>query len=199
GDHAHVGPAVAHGSRSGPGRNSGCAHCRKRRDPGRFVDRSQHKHGWEPADGPGVVSYLLRDVGLAVPRRNFLSTCFVDPDSAHFSIAYGSPFTHVGAAATHAVTVRFTPTTTAVASTIISFTADGDTLSSLVTGTGVSTGSLLTVSQAGAGTGTVTSNPAGISCGATCSASFANGTLVSLTAAPAAGSTFTGWSGGCAA
>ena len=118
--------------------------------------------------------------------------------SAPFSIVSGSPFTLVGAGATQAVTVRFTPTTTAVASSNISFTADGDTLSSLVTGTGVSTGSLLTVSQAGAGTGTVTSNPAGISCGATCSASFANGTLVSLTAAPAAGSTFNGWSGGCA-
>ena len=118
--------------------------------------------------------------------------------SAPFSIVSGSPFTLVGAGATQAVTVRFTPTTIAVASTNISFTADGDTVSSLVTGTGVSTASLLTVSQAGAGTGTVTSNPAGISCGATCSASFANGTLVSLTAAPAAGSTFNGWSGGCA-
>jgi Bacterial Ig domain/Divergent InlB B-repeat domain/Fibronectin type III domain len=118
--------------------------------------------------------------------------------SAPFSIISGSPFTLVGAGATQAVTVRFTPTTTAVASTNVSFTADGDTLSSLVTGTGVSTASLLTVSQAGAGIGTVTSNPTGISCGATCSASFANGTLVSLTAAPAAGSTFNGWSGGCA-
>src|SRR5207245_6577695 len=37
---------------------------------------------------------------------------------------------------------------------------------------------------------------AGISCGATCAASFPSGTAVTLTAAPAAGSTFTGWSGG---
>jgi Divergent InlB B-repeat domain len=117
--------------------------------------------------------------------------------AAPFSIVSGSPFTLVGAGATQAVTVRFTPTTTVVASTNISFTADGDTLSSLVTGTGVSSAALLTVFEAGAGIGTVTSNPAGISCGATCSASFANGSLVSLTAAPAAGSTFNGWSGGC--
>src|SRR5882672_11487998 len=54
----------------------------------------------------------------------------------------------------------------------------------------------LTVSKAGAGAGTVTSSPAGIACGATCSAAFSNGTAVTLTAAPAAGSTFTGWSGG---
>lgn len=55
----------------------------------------------------------------------------------------------------------------------------------------------LFVSKAGTGGGTVTSAPGGISCGATCSASYASGTSVILTAA-AVGSTFTGWSGGCA-
>ena len=55
----------------------------------------------------------------------------------------------------------------------------------------------LTVAKSGTGTGTVTSTPSGISCGATCSASFANGTVVSLTAAPDSGSTFAGWSGAC--
>jgi hypothetical protein len=52
----------------------------------------------------------------------------------------------------------------------------------------------LTVTLAGAGT--VTSNPAGIDCGATCAASYASGTVVTLTATPNAGSVFTGWSGG---
>lgn len=54
----------------------------------------------------------------------------------------------------------------------------------------------LSVSKAGSGAGTVTSAPAGIDCGATCSANYAGGTVVTLTAAPAAGSTFAGWSGG---
>ena len=54
----------------------------------------------------------------------------------------------------------------------------------------------LTVTEAGTGTGTVTSDPAGISCQPTCSASFVSGTPITLTATPAAGSTFTGWSGG---
>ncbi|MCG3111529.1 MAG: PA14 domain-containing protein [Candidatus Manganitrophus sp. SB1] len=53
----------------------------------------------------------------------------------------------------------------------------------------------LTVAKNGSGTGTATSNPAGINCGATCSASFNNGTSVTLTAAPAANSIFAGWSG----
>ena len=54
----------------------------------------------------------------------------------------------------------------------------------------------LTVVNAGSGAGTVTSAPAGINCGATCSASFTSGTSVTLTATPNANSTFTGWSGG---
>src|SRR5256885_8562766 len=54
----------------------------------------------------------------------------------------------------------------------------------------------LTVTRAGTGTGAVTSNAAGITCGATCSAPFDYNTAVTLTAAPATGSTFTGWSGG---
>jgi YVTN family beta-propeller protein len=56
----------------------------------------------------------------------------------------------------------------------------------------------LSVAVGGAGSGTVTSNPSGISCGSACSASFKSGAQVVLTAAPASGSTFAGWSGaGC--
>lgn len=48
----------------------------------------------------------------------------------------------------------------------------------------------LTVTKAGTGSGTVTSSPPGTS--------FAIGTIVTLTATPATGSTFSGWSGACA-
>ncbi len=53
----------------------------------------------------------------------------------------------------------------------------------------------LDVMRAGTGTGTVTSLPAGIDCGADCSQEYAFGTVVTLTANPNAGSVFTGWSG----
>ena len=56
-------------------------------------------------------------------------------------------------------------------------------------------GRTLTVTKTGAGTGVVTSLPAGISCGTTCFAAFADGDVVTLLAAPAANSVFTGWSG----
>src|SRR5712691_944568 len=55
--------------------------------------------------------------------------------SAPFSIVSGSPFTLGGSGATQAVTVRFTPTASATVSTNVTFTADGDTISRLVTGT----------------------------------------------------------------
>jgi hypothetical protein len=55
----------------------------------------------------------------------------------------------------------------------------------------------LTVVRTGAGGGTVTSSPTGIDCGETCTAEFEEGAEVALSATPAAGSTFAGWSGAC--
>jgi len=63
---------------------------------------------------------------------------------------------------------------------------------------GAITTKTLTVSKLGTGTGTVTSEPAGIDCGSKCSAEFEEGSTVTLSAKAAAGSTFAGWSGsGC--
>jgi hypothetical protein len=62
----------------------------------------------------------------------------------------------------------------------------------------VPTTASLTVTKFGTGSGTVTSGPAGISCGATCTANFNAGATVTLTAAAAGGSVFAGWTGaGC--
>jgi hypothetical protein len=54
----------------------------------------------------------------------------------------------------------------------------------------------LTVAKSGSGSGTVASSLDGIACGATCSASYDDGTVVTLNATATAGSTFAGWSGG---
>ena len=52
----------------------------------------------------------------------------------------------------------------------------------------------LTVSNAGTGSGTVTSAPAGITCGSDCTEAYAAGTAVTLTATATRFSVFTGWS-----
>lgn len=53
----------------------------------------------------------------------------------------------------------------------------------------------LTVTKVGTGTGTVTSSPAGINCGTTCSKSFPSGQTVTLLPLASPGSTFAAWSG----
>jgi len=55
----------------------------------------------------------------------------------------------------------------------------------------------LTVTEAGTGSGTVTSSPAGINCPGTCTANYNSGTVVTLTTVAGSGSTFAGWSGAC--
>ncbi len=52
----------------------------------------------------------------------------------------------------------------------------------------------LTVARTGAGTGTVTGT--GINCGMDCTETVVHNTSITLTATPAVGSTFTGWTGG---
>jgi hypothetical protein len=74
---------------------------------------------------------------------------------------------------------------------------DGDFDSAVfLQGGSLVSGNLLTVSKAGTGGGTVTSNPAGINCGSDCSEAYPSG-MVELTATPDATSEFAGWSGAC--
>lgn len=55
----------------------------------------------------------------------------------------------------------------------------------------------LSVKRVGAGTGTVSSQQQGIQCGSDCTENVFEQTKVTLTATPASGSIFTGWSGSC--
>ena len=55
----------------------------------------------------------------------------------------------------------------------------------------------LIVNKAGTGDGRISSSLPGIDCGQDCSASLAPNTIVTLTANPDEGSTFSGWSGAC--
>jgi hypothetical protein len=111
--------------------------------------------------------------------------------------ASSGPFTQIGTVASNVTS--YTDIGLADATTfcyrVRAYNTVGD--SSYTNTACATTGSTLTLAKAGSGGGTITSNPAGISCGSACSASYASGTSVTLTAAPATGSVFTGWSGAC--
>ena len=68
----------------------------------------------------------------------------------------------------------------------------GNAASTLLT---VRTMETLTVTRSGVGNGTVTSAPAGINCGTACSATYLDGTSVTLTATPGTLSVLVGWTG----
>ncbi|MBX7188305.1 MAG: hypothetical protein K1X27_01790 [Solirubrobacterales bacterium] len=67
-----------------------------------------------------------------------------------------------------------------------------------VTGIASAERQTLAVVKKGEGTGTISSIPAGINCGSTCSGTFSPGAAVTLTTSAGPGSAFTGWSGACA-
>lgn len=91
--------------------------------------------------------------------------------------------------ATHAHTEAFSMGTAGVAVDRVTALVDDVIVSEIL--------ATLSVTKDGTGDGTVTSVPAGIDCGMTCTADFAQGTVVTLTAVPTTGSTFVGWGGAC--
>jgi YVTN family beta-propeller protein len=102
-----------------------------------------------------------------------------------------------------AISVIFTPSTTSAETAALTFTDNSNGTADSVqnvalTGIGSAVPTYtLSIAQAGTGSGTVSSTPSGISCQPTCSASFNQDTIVTLSAAPSAGSTFVGWSAPC--
>jgi hypothetical protein len=70
-----------------------------------------------------------------------------------------------------------------------------DSADNAILGTGAAATQVLAISLAGVGRGSVSGQ--GVSCPSLCSANYPTGTSVTLTAKPASGSTFTGFSGDC--
>ncbi len=113
--------------------------------------------------------------------------------TAPFSIVSGSPFNLVGSGTTATVTVRFSPTTAGVTTTNLNFTADGDTISRIVTGTAVGSATpaitSLTPASVAAGSAdfTLRATGTGFAAGATAtvkgvarSATFVSGTRLDI-------------------
>lgn len=125
-----------------------------------------------------------------------------DPTVIGQTLTWAGPFTvpATSSSSLHfAVTVASTPgqysNQAGATSSALAVAPTGPTAAVTVTGVPGATPTL-TVATSGTGTGTVTSTPAGISCGTACSTTAPTGTTFTLTASPAAGSVFTGWTGG---
>jgi hypothetical protein len=116
----------------------------------------------------------------------------------------GTCFTNVAAGST--ITLTATPPSNGVFNGWSGACAgQGATCTVTVNGALTSTATFTTVntlSVGRSGSGTITGSPSGefsssINCGNSCSAKFQQGTSVTLTATPAVGVNFTGWSGAC--
>ena len=148
-----------------------------------------------PGSGQTVTLYFQESYWSAAGQRTF--------DVAVNGAAALTAFDIFAAAGgrNRAVARTFETTANASGQVVIRFTKgggpDNPKLCGLtVAGAGTTPNTFaLTVTKAGTGSGTVSG--AGIACGSTCSATYASGTSVTLTASAAAGSTFAGWSGAC--
>ncbi len=118
--------------------------------------------------------------------------------AADFSVTK-QPADHVGAGKYVAFTITFDPTAAGARAAVVSIAnddSDENPYTFSVQGQGNATYYNLTAAKTGTGTGSVVSIPSGIDCGPDCTASFAEGSTVKLTAVPELGSQFAGWSGG---
>lgn len=140
--------------------------------------------------------------------ENSILTVTKDGDGGG-TVTSDAPGIDCGASCSHDYAPSATVTLTATAATGSTFTGWSGDCSGTVTTCNLSmsadhdatatfvTNPDLTVSKGGDGSGTITSDPAGVDCGSTCTFAFAFGAPVTLTATPAAGSGFSGWSGDC--
>ena len=131
---------------------------------------------------------------------NISATAITGADPADFTITNNTCASSVSGSCTMDVT--YTPQASGTRSATITVT-DDDPCSpqqQLLTGGSSKGPFIVNAATTGTGTGTLTSSPAGMNCGSNgtvCSASFASGAAVTLTATSDAGSHFTGWGGAC--
>ncbi len=100
--------------------------------------------------------------------------------------------------ATCTVQVVFSPASTGAKTASILFSSnDPQTPVFSVSLNGIGTLPTISIAKTGNGFGTVTSSPAGINCGNSCTAAYTLNSTVALTANPDFGYSFSGWSGAC--
>jgi len=132
---------------------------------------------------------------------NFSGITLTGPNSAEFAIADNSCGSTLSSGSC-TLDLTFTPTGAGTRTASLEIADDQHCSPQTVSLTGGSSVGpfVLTGVPNGTGSGNLTSNPAGLNCGSQgtdCSANFATGTVVKVSAAPDANSTFAGFGGAC--
>jgi len=142
-----------------------------------------------------VVMALPKQVDAASLRLTWTAD-FIDIDGFKIERSNGSTYAEIATA--EATALSYTDSGLVSGTTycyrVRSFNSTGySDYSNLDCATAPST---LIITNTGTGSGTVTSSPPGTDCSTDCSVPYSSDTIVTLTATPAAGSIFAGWSGG---
>ena len=147
--------------------------------------------GVQPATGGGYDGFIAQ---LSNDLTTLNAATYLGGSAADFAYALAS--TATGLYAAGATDSTNLPGTAGGAQPALFDQRDGFVAMFSTIGTSAQLRSL-NVTRSGAGTGNVTSSPAGITCGTDCSESYALATEVTLTAVPGVASSFIGWSGAC--
>jgi hypothetical protein len=159
--------------------------------------------GDQDVDAGATVSQTVTITNDGSADLHIASVGLTGTNAAEFAIEGDTGEAALTPGSARIVQVSFDPASVGVKSanlSIVSNDSDEPTVDVALSGAGTSAADTytLTVSTIGTGSGTVSSTPAGINCGAACQAGFTDGTVVTLTAVAAGGSTFAGWAGeGC--
>ena len=136
--------------------------------------------------GNGVVQNLTNNV-------TWVSTAFQDVSVTQTGLATALVTPPPGVTVTSVITAIGVDTTGSVVTATMPFNIT-------TPGASAPPSETLTLYELGSGTGNIASSSGGLSCGnggSTCAGTFSQGTIVTLTATPATGHTFGGWTGPC--
>ena len=158
--------------------------------------------GSVPVGNPSDPQTVTINNGDSSSLVNITGISVAGTDAGDFSIASNTCGSSLAAGQSCIVKTVFTPQASGTRTATLDISDDANCSPQQISLSGGSAAGpfIITASTIGTATGTINSDLEGINCGSngtSCSASFASGSVVTLTATPDAGTPFVGWVGAC--